>query len=88
MVRYTNVLHCIDTGRVSAIECDAMQRDGLCVMSYTSWGIIVPPLMGVLYYHTFLAITQDECVAKRHNNRHLDMFGLECFTICHIPKPI
>jgi len=57
-------------------------------MSYIVWGIIVPPLMGVLYYHTFLAITQDECVAKKHNNRYLGMFYLKCFTICHVPKPI
>ncbi len=88
MVRYTKVLHCMDTGRVETMESDAMQRLGLCVMSYIVWGIIAPPLMGVLYYHTFLVITQDECVAKRHKNRYLGMFGLECFTICHIPKPI
>ena len=34
MVRYTNVLHCIDIGRVSAVENDAMQRDTIESVSY------------------------------------------------------
>ena len=33
-VRYTKVLHCIDTGRVSAMECNAMQRDTIESVSY------------------------------------------------------
>jgi hypothetical protein len=34
MVRYTNVLHCIDMGRVSTIESGAMQRDTIERVAY------------------------------------------------------
>ena len=33
-VRYTNVLHCIDTIRVSTMESNAMQRDTIESVSY------------------------------------------------------
>jgi hypothetical protein len=57
-------------------------------MSYIVWGIIAPTLRGDRVCYNITLITQDECVAKRHNNRHLGMFHLECFTIYHAPKPI